>query len=194
MDVFKMKKMVKKRIKKRKSVKIVKKMNVRKPDLRISYADIISFINVFLGFSAIILLFRLGDFVIPSVLLIIAAVLDFFDGKVARKFNQANEFGKNIDSLSDVISFGVAPAIFMQQFLSWPMIFIPFIIILAGIYRLARYNVINEKHFTGMPITFNGLVIPIIYLAGLMSGITAIVLSIVLAVLMVCRFKVKKYL
>lgn len=184
------------KIKKGKSLKPIKKLNMKKEKniLKITYADTFSFINAFLGFAAIILLFRLGDFVIPSVLLIIAAIIDFFDGKIARKFRDAGEFGKNIDSLSDIVSFGVAPAVIMQQFLSGFAAFIPFLIVLAGIYRLARYNVIHSKEFIGMPITFNGIIIPVIYFLGFLSGATAIIFSIVLAVLMVCRFKVKKYL
>lgn len=195
-DVVKKKKGRKAKTIKRKLPEKTGKMIVKKKTniLKITYADIISFVNAFLGIAAIILLFRLGDFFIPSLLLIIAAILDFFDGKSARKFKHENEFGKNIDSLSDMVSFGVAPAIFMQQFLSGFAAFIPFLIVLAGIYRLARYNVVHGKEFMGMPITFNGIIVPVVYLTGLFSGAIAILLSIVLPILMVSRFKVKKYL
>jgi CDP-diacylglycerol--serine O-phosphatidyltransferase len=154
----------------------------------------VSFINAFLGFSAIILIFRLGEFVTPSLLLILAAILDFVDGKVARKYKESGEFGKNIDSLSDIVSFGVAPAIFCQQFLSGYAAFVPFLLVLAGIYRLARFNVSNLNYFEGMPISFNGIIIPGAYLLGIFSGITSILLSIILSILMVCKFKIKKYL
>jgi CDP-diacylglycerol--serine O-phosphatidyltransferase len=171
-------------------------MNIINMDKKISlsYADIISFISAFLGFAAIIIIYRLGDFYMPAILLIVSALLDFVDGKVARYFNQAGEFGKNIDSLADIVAFGVAPAVFCQQFLSGYAAFIPFLIVLAGIYRLARFNVIKSKDFMGMPITLNGIIIPVVFLLGLFSGIVAMLLSVILSALMVSKFKVKKYL
>ena len=68
--------------------------------------------NLFLGVMSIILAFN-GEHGIAAVLVIVAMLLDGFDGRVARALNAQSEFGKELDSLSDVISFGVAPAFIM---------------------------------------------------------------------------------
>src|SRR6187549_1611423 len=84
----------------------------------------------------------------------LAAVVDFLDGFVARLFNATSEMGKQLDSLADVVSFGVAPSMIIYQFLRMSfareengidvgMIWLvpAFIIAAAGAYRLARFNI-----------------------------------------------------
>ncbi|MEM7819424.1 MAG: CDP-diacylglycerol--serine O-phosphatidyltransferase [Candidatus Aenigmatarchaeota archaeon] len=166
----------------------------KKIKIKIKIADIFSFINAFLGFFAIITIFRIGNFYLVSFLLFLAVIIDFIDGKIARKFKHANEFGKNIDSLADIVSFGVAPAILLQQFLSGYAVFVPFLLIIGGIYRLARFNISKEKYFIGLPITFNGFIIPLFYVLGILNGNISILLSIVLFILMISKLKIKKIL
>jgi CDP-diacylglycerol---serine O-phosphatidyltransferase len=111
----------------------------------------------------------------------IAAVVDFLDGFVARLFNATSEMGKQLDSLADVVSFGVAPSLMVYQFLRmgfascengintsmfflWPA----FIIAAAGAYRLARFNLDTTQSygFKGVPIPAAGLLLaslPLIY-------------------------------
>ncbi len=160
----------------------------------ITPASVASFINAFIGFTSILLILR-NEVLIGSVLLIVAAVIDFLDGKIARYFGDSSDFGKNIDSLADIISFGVAPAFLMSNFLTGYLYPIPFLLVLGGIYRLARYNIDDYRNtFMGMPITFNGLIVPLVYLAGGLTNIYInIILSIVLLILMVARFELKKY-
>lgn len=111
----------------------------------------------------------------------IAAVVDFLDGFVARLFNASSEMGKQLDSLADVVSFGVAPSMIMYQFLrmsyvgsatsvdtSMWLLFPAFIIAAAGAYRLARFNLDNSQQygFKGVPIPAAGLLVaslPLIY-------------------------------
>ena len=112
----------------------------------------------------------------------LAAVIDFFDGLVARLCNVTSELGKQLDSLADVVSFGVAPGMIIYQFLrlgfcttaKWPRYFdmvwlMPaFIIPCAGAFRLARYNIdtIQVTGFKGVPIPAAGILIaafPLIY-------------------------------
>ncbi|MEJ7609953.1 MAG: CDP-diacylglycerol--serine O-phosphatidyltransferase [Ferruginibacter sp.] len=113
----------------------------------------------------------------------IAAVVDFLDGFVARLFNATSEMGKQLDSLADVVSFGVAPSMIIYQFLrmsfaatedgvniSVAMLMPAFIIAAAGAYRLARYNLDQTQHygFKGVPIPAVGLLIaslPLIYMS-----------------------------
>ncbi len=111
----------------------------------------------------------------------IAALVDFLDGFVARLFNASSEMGKQLDSLADVVSFGVAPSMILYQFLRmsfaseengidvsmlwlWPAL----LVAAAGAYRLARFNIDNSQQygFKGVPIPAAGLLIaslPLIY-------------------------------
>lgn len=116
-----------------------------------------------------------------SIFICIAAVVDFLDGFVARLFKATSEMGKQLDSLADVVSFGVAPSIIVYHFLRvsyasqenglevqmvWLMP--AFLIACAGAYRLARFNIDTQKRsgFMGVPIPAAGLLIasfPLIY-------------------------------
>jgi len=103
-----------------------------------------------------------------------AAVIDFLDGFVARLLKASSEMGKQLDSLADVVSFGVAPGLIMFQFLRLAyagqedglninMIWLmpAFLIPAAGAYRLARFNIDTEQSygFKGVPIPAAGLLI-----------------------------------
>lgn len=109
-----------------------------------------------------------------SVLIFAAAIVDFLDGFVARLMKATSEMGKQLDSLSDVVSFGVAPSLIMYQLLRFSylreegglqtslMLLIPaFLIACAGAYRLARFNVDNSQtySFKGLPIPAAGILI-----------------------------------
>ena len=111
----------------------------------------------------------------------LAAVVDFFDGFVARLFKATSEMGKQLDSLADVVSFGVAPGLIIYQFLRLsyaqqengldiPMIWlaIAFLIPAAAAYRLAKFNLDSSQQysFRGVPTPAVGLLIaslPLIY-------------------------------
>lgn len=127
-------------------------------------SDMLTFVNVISGFLCI-LFAALDNFRMAAILLFVAVLFDYFDGKSAKKRNIANEFGKELDSLSDIISFGVAPAVFtflLLKDMRFVLIFVLYL--LAGVIRLARFNVVKTHgHFEGMPITANGVVIPLLY-------------------------------
>lgn len=104
----------------------------------------------------------------------IAAIIDFFDGFVARLLNASSNMGKQLDSLSDVVSFGVAPAMILYQLLRISFMqeangfdksiiwLVPaFIFAGAGAYRLARFNIDKTPAygFKGVPIPAAGLVV-----------------------------------
>jgi CDP-diacylglycerol--serine O-phosphatidyltransferase len=118
---------------------------------------------------------------LASLFIAIAAVVDFLDGFVARALNICSEMGKQLDSLADMASFGVAPGIILYQFLRMgyikeadgieaPILFLlpAFIFTCAGAYRLARFNIDTSQAygFKGVPIPAAGLVVaslPLIY-------------------------------
>jgi CDP-diacylglycerol--serine O-phosphatidyltransferase len=105
-------------------------------------------------------------FGLAAALMVSALVMDTFDGKVAKWMHQANAFGKQLDSLADLISFGVAPAAFYYCLrdpgVSSSLILVLFTI--CGMLRLARYNISDAEGFEGVPITVNGFVFPLLYL------------------------------
>jgi len=118
--------------------------------------------NLFLGILAIIMVFNERSDV-ASILIIVAMLLDGLDGRVARALNAQSEFGKELDSLSDVISFGVAPAFIMYvaafQGLNEAVGWIATAIFpICGALRLARFNVSDgiPGYFLGLPIPAAG--------------------------------------
>lgn len=117
--------------------------------------------NLFLGIMSIILAFQ-QQWQYAAIMVIIGMLLDGLDGRVARMLNTQSEFGKELDSLSDVISFGVAPAIIMYvsvfQHIGPEGWILTAIFPICGALRLARFNVKPGKpgYFVGLPITAAG--------------------------------------
>lgn len=125
----------------------------------------------------------------------LAAVVDFLDGFVARLFKAVSPMGKQLDSLADVVSFGVAPAMILYQFLRLSMAreeagidasviwLVPaFILAAAGAWRLARFNLDDSQSygFKGVPIPAIGLVVaslPLIYWNGQSETIDNLLLN-----------------
>ncbi|MBF0608138.1 MAG: CDP-diacylglycerol--serine O-phosphatidyltransferase [Candidatus Magnetobacterium sp. LHC-1] len=111
------------------------------------------------GFYAIVASMR-GQYVDAGTAIIIANIFDGLDGWVARLTNSASKFGIELDSLSDLVAFGVAPAVVAYDWALKPLgrigWAVAFLYVCCGALRLARYNVqmvsTEKKYFTGMPI------------------------------------------
>lgn len=134
-----------------------------------------------------------------SVLFIfIAAFLDRYDGKVARKYNQESELGKQLDSMGDIISFGVAPALLMYEVVLSNFgvtgMFMSIIYIVAGALRLARFNVMDSTgYFVGLPITAAGTLLTFsFFFTHVINPIVYMFIVPILAVLMISTFTLKK--
>jgi CDP-diacylglycerol---serine O-phosphatidyltransferase len=153
--------------------------------------NVFTLLNLFFGCIAIVFILQTGESLIMqdgsswvaqfpekiwwgSMFIGIAAVIDFLDGFVARLFNATSAIGKQLDSLADVVSFGVAPGLILYQLLRISYIqdesgldtsllaLLPaFIFPCAGAYRLARFNLDNSQQygFKGVPIPAAGLVV-----------------------------------
>ncbi len=115
--------------------------------------------GMFLGFYAILASFK-GSFIHAAWAILIANIFDGLDGWVARMTHSTTKFGIELDSLSDLIAFGVAPAVLLYGWslhyfgrLGWGA---AFLYVMCGALRLARFNVqmgsAESKAFTGMPI------------------------------------------
>ena len=171
----------------------------------IAISDIISLLNMSSGFLSIISSIN-NDLELAAILMIIAIKFDSVDGWVARKTNRQDElgFGKNIDSLSDIISFGVAPAIFIYSCINTTpgmfqtiVILISLLIVVCGVLRLTRYNVISDKintdDFIGFPIPGISFVLSTYYLSGFFNPYLALALCVIISLLMICNKKYSKF-
>ncbi len=158
----------------------------------IKFADVFTLTNVIFGIISILFAVK-GWFNTASIMLVLAVFSDYLDGKIAKIMQQQNEFGKELDSLADTVSFGVAPAIFGFALIQTPLAIISFTVFLfCGILRLARYNIMNLKGaFQGMPITMNGIIIPLIYFLKMPIQYYPYV-YLVLGILMVSSIRIKK--
>ena len=114
--------------------------------------------NMFCGYACIVFAMR-GEFATAAPFIGIAIVLDMLDGRVARLTGSTSAFGIEFDSLADVISFGVAPAILSFAWglqplgrLGWAA---GFLFVAAAAVRLARFNIqsgsVDKRYFVGMP-------------------------------------------
>jgi len=164
-------------------------------------ADFVTLANAASGMLAIMFAF-FGRFKIAISLIVLAMIFDFLDGKIARLKKHATvkkELGMQLDSLADVISFGVAPAMigFFVGLRTWWGITILVIYVLCGVLRLARFNVTAKKikGFQGLPITAAGFIVAVlffgaIYVPEIIQFMPAV--YVVLALAMISSISVKK--
>nr|WP_249365698.1 CDP-diacylglycerol--serine O-phosphatidyltransferase [Cytobacillus citreus] len=129
--------------------------------------------NLYCGFLSIGFAAN-GQFNNAAILILIGMMLDSMDGRLARMLNADSQLGKELDSLADIVTFGVAPSflIFYTYFYQFGMIgfFIAGLFPLFGAFRLARFNISSTKssmnYFVGVPITAAGGILAILTLFG----------------------------
>lgn len=141
-----------------------------------------------LGSCAALLFLQAGPAVaLAPLLILIAAALDFCDGFVARKLNATSDFGKELDSLSDLVCFGVVPALAISAPFSgtvfWFIAVISIFYILCAAVRLAHFNSIPaSESFSGMPSPAAALFVisacQLHYSLGLLTAIIAAILMV----------------
>jgi CDP-diacylglycerol---serine O-phosphatidyltransferase len=128
--------------------------------------SLLTLISIFCSFYSIISAIN-AEFILAAALLLVAGFFDGIDGKVARLTKTTTRFGLELDSLADVISFGVAPALLMYIWALSPYGRIgwvtAFVFAACGALRLARFNVqsgtIDPKRFNGLPIPAAAMVV-----------------------------------
>ncbi|GMA99617.1 CDP-diacylglycerol--serine O-phosphatidyltransferase [Pelosinus sp. IPA-1] len=130
-------------------------------------------LNLVLGVCAIISTFN-GEFYRAALFVVAAMISDGLDGRVARYLKVSSEFGKELDSLCDLVSFGVAPAILAYAFLLKDFGIIGYIVAAffatCGALRLARFNVNTgtvKGYFMGLPIPAAGCVVATFIMLGI---------------------------
>ena len=126
--------------------------------------------NLLCGCLGIVFSFR-GDLLLAGALIFLAAVLDFFDGFAARLLNQSSPIGKELDSLADMVTFGVLPSMIVFQYLERTndsieiegmlVSFVAFLLAVFSALRLAKFNIDTRQadSFIGVPTPANAIVV-----------------------------------
>ncbi len=128
--------------------------------------------NLFCGFFSVLLSIK-GEFKYAAIAVVIAAIFDQLDGRLARLTHATSKFGAEYDSLCDLLSFGMAPATLMYL---WALsqfgrlgILASFLFVACGAMRLARFNVqvgiVEKNYFQGLPIPMAAGIVTSSYLA-----------------------------
>lgn len=172
---------------------------------------ILTYISVFCSLYGIgmLLLPREGsvinEVVLSMILLVVAGVCDMFDGRVARlckRTDKEKEFGVQLDSLADTVSFVVFPAVILLYVTQMHIIsiIIAMFYVFAGIMRLGWFNVTaeeNKGYFFGLPVTFAALIFPAFHLVAQFAHLSVRdyvyqILYAVIAIAFISNFKLKK--
>lgn len=158
--------------------------------------------NMFCGYACIVYSMR-GEFATAAPFIGLAIVLDMLDGRIARLTGSASQFGVEFDSMADIISFGVAPAIMSFAWALQPLGRLGwaagFIFVAAAAVRLARFNIQSgaqdKRYFVGMPSpAAAGVIASTIYLfpegpQDRQTALSALVMVVVPALLMVSTIR-----
>lgn len=162
--------------------------------------------NLFCGFYSILSTFQ-GDFKTAAIMVVIAAIFDQLDGRLARLTRATSKFGAELDSLCDLVSFGVAPAMLMYKWSLEPFgrlgIMVSFLFAACGALRLARFNVqvdvVEKNYFQGLPIPMAAGIIASSYLAfedmgwKVSKSIPLLGMTMLLAFVMVSNFRYRSF-
>jgi CDP-diacylglycerol--serine O-phosphatidyltransferase len=152
--------------------------------------------NLLFGVLAIAAVFS-HNFIMSLVFILLAAILDRADGILARHYNVSSAFGRELDSLADLVSFGVAPSAMLYGTMSGNWAFAGLVCFafftLCGAYRLARYNVTGSTgFFQGLPITIGGTILAVLVILFHNPAVT-LTASIIIALAMISTIRIPKF-
>ena len=181
----------------------------RRPRLEMNaFPSMVTAGNAIFGFLSIIYLFK-EKFATAALFIFFASLFDFFDGRLARLLNVSSDFGSELDSLADALSFGAAPALLAYK---WGLnncepfsVIIATLFMLSGLLRLARFNVLHKvypqenSYFVGLPIPMAASAIyslVLIHPEPLQKRIEVLIFALVVvlfAFLMSCTIRFKSF-
>lgn len=169
-------------------------------------ANIVTFFNIASGIFAIYFLTH-HKFFAAALFAWLAGGFDIFDGKIARKYNLSTQFGIQLDSYADFLSFVIVPSMFIyfavidkkEEFLSMPLIIFAFVFyVISGLRRLIQFNINAdegkvEKYFTGVPTPLGAILLWLVYLiflTGFISETFVLFMMIVIGYLLNSKVKI----
>jgi CDP-diacylglycerol--serine O-phosphatidyltransferase len=159
--------------------------------------NIVTFGNLLCGITAIMLATR-GYFLAAPLVIFFAGLLDVLDGVLARRFRGGDAFGEALDSLADIISFGIAPALLIYEGFLQPWPILGWVVAggyaICGAWRLARFAAAEKTpFFQGLPITMAGMsVSAFLFYPNFWSPRAVAIFTLILAVLMVSHVRFPK--
>lgn len=185
-------------------------MGMKKPLGYYNYTVVLTYLGMLFAFAGILTSFS-GKYLDSIILLMAAGICDMFDGSVAStkpRTDAEKRFGIQIDSLSDLISFGVMPAIFVFMITGQTVLaaFVSALYTLAALIRLAYFNVTEEdrqrqttekrKYYNGVPVTTIAVLLPLAYLVQNKFGISGtagyVVMLVVVGIGFIAPVEIKK--
>lgn len=165
--------------------------------------NLLTFANLSFGVLSILETIN-HNFALSAIYILLAALIDRYDGKIARYLGVNAEIGTQLDSLADLVSFGVASALLLYYKFSFHELYFANLVglwllllyIISGCYRLARYNTMkSEGAFCGVPITLAGSFLSMYALAipsNRISALLALALLLILSLLMISTIRIRK--
>ena len=148
------------------------------PNSHFNLANLFTFVNITAGLMATYFITQ-NNFTLAIILAWVGGAFDIFDGKIARKYNLSNEFGVQLDSFADFLSFVLVPvflifqAVYATSFDSVyliPAAIISIYYVISGLRRLIHFNINTDagevdKYFTGVPTPLGAILLWLIYVA-----------------------------
>jgi len=159
-------------------------------------ANLFTFVNITAGLSAIYFITQ-NDFFLAIILAWIGGAFDIFDGKIARKYNLSNEFGVQLDSFADFLSFVLVPVFLIFQAVYsfelngiWLLLaaVVSIYYVISGLRRLIHFNIHTDagsvdKFFTGVPTPLGAILLWLVYLTSAYEFLPAIaVIALMIAI------------
>jgi len=161
---------------------------------RINLANTLTLMNGVAGFLSILASMN-AEFGLAAGLILAGVLFDWLDGKAARVFSEESALGAELDSLSDLVTFGVAPAVLVAAIAPSTLAYVAgALFVLSAALRLGRFNVQQMKGvFFGVPTTANGFLLPALVFGSAPAVLFPYYLC-VMAFLMNVPFRIKKVL
>ena len=165
-----------------------------KADNHFNIANLVTMANITAGLMATYFITQ-NNFVVAVLLAWMGGAFDIFDGKLARKYNLSNEFGIQLDSFADFLSFVLVPVFLIFQAIYSPLLgtfsliiasMISIYYVISGLRRLIKFNIEADageidKYFTGVPTPLGAILLWLVYMAGTYEIIPAFFVAILMA-------------
>lgn len=166
------------------------------PSSHFNLANLFTFVNITAGLMATYFITQ-NNFFLAIILAWVGGAFDIFDGKIARKYNLSNEFGIQLDSFADFLSFVLVPVFLIFQAvyatsLSGMSIFIASVVsiyyVISGLRRLIHFNIHADagnvdKFFTGVPTPLGAILLWLVYLSNAYEILPALVVVALMALI-----------
>ena len=166
------------------------------PSSHFNLANLFTFVNITAGLMAVYFITQ-NNFFLAIILAWIGGAFDIFDGKIARKYKLSNEFGVQLDSFADFLSFVLVPVFLIFQAVYATSLDGIFIIlasiisiyyVISGLRRLIHFNIHAdagevEKYFTGVPTPLGAILLWLVYLGHAYSILPAVVVLALMALI-----------